>query len=76
MRAFQAHILNKVNYNETSKQLSLKQKNIMIIFGSGGHTTEMLMMVGDMNIFEKYGHIHIVIAVTDTWSERKLRDFY
>ena len=36
----------------------------------------MLMMVGDTDIFQKYGEVHFVIGHSDTWSERKVRDFY
>ena len=48
----------------------------MIIFGSGGHTTEMLMMLGKSNIFSKYEHVHFVIGHSDTWSLNKINDFY
>ena len=48
----------------------------MIIFGSGGHTTEMLLILGNTNIFEKYGEIHFVIGHSDTWSLRKVTDYY
>ena len=41
------HLLNKQKliYNN----YELKQKRIMIVFGSGGHTTEMLLMIKDLN---------------------------
>ena len=49
----------------------------MIVFGSGGHTTEMLLMTGTKNsIFEKYGKIYFVIGHSDTWSIKKITDFY
>ena len=56
--------------------MKLKQKNLMIIFGSGGHTTEMLLILGKTNIFEKYGEIHFVIGHSDDWSLRKVTDYY
>ena len=56
--------------------MALKSKSIMIIFGSGGHTTEMLLMLNKTNIFDKYGHIYFVIGHSDTWSPQKIRDFY
>ena len=56
--------------------MKLKRKSIMIVFGSGGHTTEMLMMLGKTNIFEKYGHVHFVIGHSDTWSLNKVTDYF
>ena len=56
--------------------MKLKQKNLMIVFGSGGHTTEMLLILGKTNIFEKYGEIHFVIGHSDDWSLRKVTDYY
>ena len=55
-------------------------KNVMLVFGSGGHTTEMLMMVGscpqDECIFNKYNHVYFVIGASDTWSYTKIKDFF
>ena len=49
----------------------------MIVFGSGGHTTEMLLMIGTkISIFNKYGKINFVIGHSDTWSIKKITDFY
>ena len=48
----------------------------MIIFGSGGHTTEMLLILGKTNIFEKYNEIHFIVGHSDTWSLRKVKDYY
>ena len=39
----------------------LKQKRLMIVFGSGGHTSEMLMMLEKFNA-DKYGRVYFVIA--------------
>ena len=68
IRAFQKHIFRRVNANETTAQMKLKEKSIMVIFGSGGHTTEMLLMLQNSNIFEKYGHVHFVFGHSDSWS--------
>ena len=65
-----------VNSNETTRDMTLKSKNVMVVFGSGGHTTEMLLMLQQTNIFEKYNHVHFVIGHSDTWSLRKVKDFY
>lgn len=69
-------MINKVNAFEEPREMKLKQKNLMIIFGSGGHTTEMLLFLGKTNIFEKYGEIYFVIGHSDTWSLRKVTDYY
>ena len=65
-----------MNANETSKVLKLKGKSIMIIFGSGGHTTEMLLMIQQINIFERYKHVHFIIGHSDGWSENKVNSHY
>ena len=51
-------------------------KSIMLIFGSGGHTTEMLMLFKNFN-FEQYSKnkIHFVLAKTDTTSKAKILDY-
>jgi hypothetical protein len=33
----------------------------MLVFGSGGHTTELLLMLESFNVKE-YGHVHLVVA--------------
>jgi hypothetical protein len=62
----------------SDKSLVLKQKSLMIVFGSGGHTSEMLMMIDSShsNIFKKYGHIYFVIGHSDTWSYTKIKDYF
>ena len=47
----------------------------MIVFGSGGHTTEMLLMLGDID-FSKYQRVTFVIGHSDTWSETKIKDYF
>ncbi len=47
----------------------------MIVFGSGGHTTEMLLMLGDID-FRKYQRVTFVIGHSDTWSETKIKDYF
>jgi len=42
---FTDYISRTVNANETNKLMKLQEKSIMIVFGSGGHTSEMLMML-------------------------------
>jgi fructoselysine-6-P-deglycase FrlB-like protein len=54
---------------------TLKDKTLMIIFGSGGHTTEMLLMLESLNI-EAYRHVHLIIAKTDTWSLTKITEHF
>ncbi|CDW80772.1 UNKNOWN [Stylonychia lemnae] len=55
--------------------LKLKKSKLMIVFGSGGHTTEMLLMLKGLN-FNKYDQITFIIGHSDTWSMNKIRDFY
>ena len=46
------------NTNEADRLMTLNGKHIMVVFGSGGHTTEMLMILGkSANIFDKYGKL-------------------
>ena len=52
----------------------LKQKNLMIVFGSGGHTTEMLLMLDRLNP-AKYKRVYMIIAMTDHWSLTKIKDY-
>ena len=61
------------------KSGALKQKTLMIVLGSGGHTTEMLLMLTRKNThqfeFNKYKEVHFVIGHSDTWSWTKIKDF-
>ena len=54
---------------------TLKESHLMIVFGSGGHTTEMLLMIQNLD-FNKYGSITFVIGHSDTWSLTKVKDFF
>lgn len=40
---------------------ALKDKSLMIVFGSGGHTTEMLMMLEQIDL-SKYKRVFFVVA--------------
>jgi len=46
----------------------------MLIFGSGGHTTELLMTFKDYD-FKKWSRVYFVKAETDKTSENKIRAF-
>jgi beta-1,4-N-acetylglucosaminyltransferase len=46
----------------------------MVCFGSGGHTSEMLMMLSKIDT-RKYKKVYFVIANTDTWSLTKITDY-
>lgn len=46
----------------------------MIVFGSGGHTTEMLMTYKDYD-FSQFDKIIFVRAATDKTSEGKIYDY-
>lgn len=53
----------------------LSEKTLMIIFGSGGHTTEMLLMLESLNV-QNYRHIYLIIARSDTWSLTKITEHF
>ena len=42
----------------------LKRKTLMIVFGSGGHTTEMLMMLEKFDA-NRYGRVIFVLGHSD-----------
>jgi beta-1,4-N-acetylglucosaminyltransferase len=54
---------------------NLAKKKIMIVFGSGGHTTEMLLMLKTFD-FETYGQVYFVLGHSDTWSLTKIKDYF
>ena len=56
----------------TSKIVKLSDKTLMVVLGSGGHTTEMLHMLDGLKV-ERYGHVYFIIGHSDTWSLTKLR---
>ena len=47
-------------------------KSLMLVFGSGGHTTELLLMLENLNV-AGFAHVHILVAQTDTWSMTKIK---
>lgn len=52
-----------------------QESHLMVVFGSGGHTTEMLLMIKNLNFF-KFGAVTFVIGHSDTFSEEKIKDFF
>ena len=50
---------------------SKKELSVMVIFGSGGHTTEMLKMIGKLDPV-RYRPFHFVLAASDTTSKGKI----
>ena len=56
---------------------TLRTKKLMVVFGSGGHTTEMLLMLtkGNQFRFDRYREVQFVIGKSDTWSLTKIKDF-
>ena len=64
-----AHLYNKL------KPRSRKDSTIMLIFGSGGHTTELLLMLESLDV-NQYRKVHLIIAETDTWSLTKITDHF
>ena len=54
---------------------TLADKTIMIVFGSGGHTTEMLLMLESLNV-QNYRHVYLIIARSDTWSLTKITEHF
>ena len=59
----------------SKRDTPLSQKSIMIVFGSGGHTTEMLLMLESLNV-SAYRHVHLIIARSDTWSLTKITEHF
>ena len=57
-----------------SGKAKLIEKRLMVVFGSGGHTTEMLHMLKSLDP-AKYGQVCFIVAQTDTWSLTKLNSF-
>ena len=53
----------------------LAAKKLMIVFGSGGHTTEMLLMLKRIK-FDSYQSVIFIIGHSDTWSLQKVKDFF
>ena len=56
------------------KKKTKERNSIMLIFGSGGHTTELLMTFKDYD-FKKWSRVYFVKAETDKTSENKIRAF-
>lgn len=59
----------------SKRDTPLSQKSIMIVFGSGGHTTEMLLMLESLNV-SAYRQVHLIIARSDTWSLTKITEHF
>ena len=59
----------------SSANSALKTTKLLIVFGSGGHTTEMLLMLRSID-FKSYGRVHFVIGHSDTWSLTKIKDYF
>ena len=74
--------MKKVSPNETDKVMKLQTKSLMVVFGSGGHTTEMLRMLShdaskkQLSVFDRYGRIYFVFGHSDSWSEGKVKDHF
>ncbi|XP_030625446.1 UDP-N-acetylglucosamine transferase subunit ALG14 [Chanos chanos] len=47
--------------------------SMLVVAGSGGHTTEIIRLMGSLS--QSYGPRHYVIADTDKMSEEKIRTF-
>ena len=76
MRAFTAYIHRKVNANETNRAVALREKRVVVVFGSGGHTTEMLMMLQNSPIFDRYNQLIFLIGHSDSWSLQKIKSYF
>ena len=62
-------------FGTTALQRELSAKKLMIVFGSGGHTTEMLLMLKKFD-FQSYKHVYFVLGHSDTWSATKIHDYF
>ncbi len=52
-----------------------KDCTLMVVFGSGGHTTEMLQMLKTIQ-FERYKHVCFVIGHSDWFSSSKIASYF
>lgn len=74
--------MKTVSPNETDQAMKLQTKSVMVVFGSGGHTTEMLRMLShdaskkQVSVFDRYGKIYFVFGHSDGWSEGKVKDHF
>jgi beta-1,4-N-acetylglucosaminyltransferase len=66
-------VLPKYRQINKRKKLNGNKLKTMIVFGSGGHTTEMLKLITRLSI-QKYGPVHYVLAQTDITSMSKIKD--
>ena len=68
-------VVRLITKKPKGKEQILKTKSLMVVFGSGGHTTEMLLMLEQLKV-EKYKRVEFVLGHSDTWSMTKIQDFY
>lgn len=61
---------NKGNNNNNNKKKNYKT---LIIFGSGGHTSEMLQLIKNLNNNNLYNPCYYILANTDKTSENKIK---
>ncbi|KAL4438809.1 hypothetical protein ABPG74_013482 [Tetrahymena malaccensis] len=57
-----------------SKNLKPLKNGIMVVFGSGGHTGEMLSLIKKIN-FKEFNRVYFVKAFSDNVSQGKVEDF-
>lgn len=50
-----------LNSNKSNKEVLNKKITTVIFFGSGGHTTEMIELIRNLNV-DKYSPMHFVIS--------------
>ncbi|XP_051868977.1 UDP-N-acetylglucosamine transferase subunit ALG14 homolog isoform X1 [Pristis pectinata] len=68
---FIARIFLVLRRNETQEPRKRGSASILVVVGSGGHTSEILRLVGSLSA--SYAPRHYVIAETDRMSEDKVR---
>ena len=64
------YILRWIQVKFSSQSKKSHNNAIMIIFGSGGHTSEMLMIMKDFK-FKEYKNIYLLKASSDVTSQKK-----
>jgi hypothetical protein len=69
---FAAYSLRKLVFRRKNKRIP---ENIMIIFGSGGHTSEILMLFKDYD-FKQHKKLYFLYASTDTSSMTKALTYF
>jgi len=73
--AYISFYINKVRIAYFGSPKPLNRKTLLVVFGSGGHTSEMLFVLKTLD-FSAYRKVTFVVGHSDKWSPTKIRDYY